>query len=47
MAAVIYLDTHVLVWLYSSGRDGVPTDVANILARIIHKKGRPSFNPLI
>ncbi len=31
MAAVIYLDTHVLVWLYSSGRDGVPTAVANIL----------------
>lgn len=31
MAAVIYLDTHVVVWLYSSGRGGVPVAVANEL----------------
>ena len=28
MASVTYLDTHVLVWLYSEGRQGVPTGVA-------------------
>jgi PIN domain nuclease of toxin-antitoxin system len=31
MAALAYLDTHVLVWLYAGGRAGVPEPVAAYL----------------
>lgn len=31
MASVIYLDTHVVAWLYAQGRDAVPQRVAHLL----------------
>lgn len=31
MASLIYLDTHVVAWLYAYGRDAVPQRVGHLL----------------
>jgi PIN domain nuclease of toxin-antitoxin system len=31
MASLIYLDTHVVAWLYAQGREAVPKQIAHLL----------------